>query len=422
VTPPPSANLPGRDPAPVIAQAVAAAPIARSPTAARAERRAWLVLWVAFATLCVLLASAAKFALDYVSTAEIDLTAGVEVPRGTIFVQNPGSPKYQLASSELGVGSVVEPSRSSNPPASVRLRLFDDSRVTALSGSRIDLVEMNVGRFINQHTLLLRQTAGPVQYQAVGEVQVQVPGGLVKLRDTDTTVWVEGDRTKVLVYRGQARVEAGGPEVVVDTDQRADLGVDHRVGTGPRAEQLLPNGDFANKTENWQTHDLQSGPRDVDGVREFTDAWLDGRLLPALHIVRESRTQAHGETGLQQKLDVPVAGYRHLWLQAWVRVDRQSLSGGGQLGTEYPMMFALEYEGIQDGSAPNWNHGFYITNLDNGPTSFGEPIPAGEWFNYSVDLMAQDDSHRPYRITSLKAMSQGHSYDARVADIRLIGD
>jgi hypothetical protein len=388
----------------------------------RAERRAWLVLWVAFATFCVLVASAAKFVIDYVSSAEIDLTAAVEVPRGAILAQTPGGLKYQLTASELGVGTIIEPQRASNPPASIRLHLFDDSRVVASAGSRIELVRMDVGRFINQHTVLIRQTAGAAQYQAVGEIQVQVPAGLVRIKDADANVWVDGDRTKVLVYRGEAHVETGGTTTVVDSDHRADFGADHRVITSARTEQLLPNGSFANKNESWQPHDLQSGPRDVDGVREWTSSDIDGMNLPVLHIQRSSQAQAHGETGLQQALNIPVTGYRHLWLQAWVRVDYQNLSGGGQFGSEYPMMLALEYEGTQDGSAPNWSHGFYVTNTENGPVNFGEQVTAGQWLNYRVDLMDQEDARRPFRITSFKVMSQGHSYDAQVANIRLIGD
>jgi hypothetical protein len=33
----------------------------------------------------------------------------------------------------------------------------------------------------------------------------------------------------------------------------------------------------------------------------------------------------HGETGLKQKLDRDVSGFRHLWLRAWARVDYADL-------------------------------------------------------------------------------------------------
>ena len=40
---------------------------------------------------------------------------------------------------------------------------------------------MEVGRFINQHALLLTQTSGPIRYATVGPLDVQVPNGLVQL-------------------------------------------------------------------------------------------------------------------------------------------------------------------------------------------------------------------------------------------------
>src|SRR5206468_3597476 len=45
---------------------------ARAPAAVMAERRAWLLLWLAFATFCALVFAAAKFTVEYVRTAEVD--------------------------------------------------------------------------------------------------------------------------------------------------------------------------------------------------------------------------------------------------------------------------------------------------------------------------------------------------------------
>jgi hypothetical protein len=273
----------------------------------------------------------------------------------------------------------------------------------------------------------LRQHAGAVRYETVGVVLIEVPNGLVRISGhTDATIWVDEERTRVLVYEGDARLEAtgGGLGLVVARDQRAELGADHRL-SGPfdRAEQLLRNGDFARREEGWVRHDHQDGPPDVDGQR----LWVSGpqvgdRTLPALRVSRESATLAHGETGVRQALNLNVSGYRHLWLAAWVRVDRASLSGGGQLGSEYPMMLRVHYEGPVPGSEPNWVHGFYVANPENRPVRDAELVPQGEWVEYRVDLMETDTSRLPYMLRDLEVMGQGHSYDARVADVRLIGD
>lgn len=397
----------------------------RSPEAIRAERRAWLILWLAFATFCVLLVSATKFTADYVSTAEVDQMAHVDASHGFVLVGSRGSDEQTLlaARPELGVGTVITPDRPNF--SSVELRLFDQSKVRVLAGARLELERMEVGRFVNQHTLVLNQTAGPVRYQAAGGIDVRVPNGLVHLAPHgDYTVWlVEGDVTRVLVYEGEARIEANGAAIVVPSDHRGEI-VGQQLKEFPQRQiSLLQNGDFASHAENWEPRDVPNSPLDVNGQRYWVEGpEQGGESLTALRIVRESARQEHGETGLRQKLDVDVSGFRHLWLRAWVRVDSASLSGGGQLGSEYPMMMRLQYEDAVEGSRDDWVIGFYVANPENRPVPQGVLWPRGSWQPYQVDLMNTEESRVPYRLRAFEVMGQGHSYDARIADIELIGD
>jgi hypothetical protein len=390
-----------------------------------AERRAWLVLWLAFATFCVILASGVKFAAEYVSTASIDLPAQVESVRGHVFVQRPDGSAALLAGPRLAEGALVTAERDSDA-AAVTLRLLDQTRVTVQTGAQLELTRMEVGRFINQHVLRLRQLAGPVRYETVGSAEVEVPGGgVVHLAGRgDVTVWIERGQTRVLVYEGEARLEAGGASVVVPKDQQATIGIDRRIGdVMPRATQLLTNGDFVQRDDGWITHDVPNGPLDVNGQRFWVSGPEElGQALPALRIVRDSVRMEHGETGFKRPLDVNVSGFRHLWLQAWVRVDSASLSGGGQLGSEYPMMLIMHYEGPLPESKPDWTHGFYTANPENRPIRDAEQWPAGTWKQYRVDLMDTEPSRVPFKLGDLEVMGQGHRYDARIADIQLVGE
>jgi hypothetical protein len=108
-----------------------------------------------------------------------------------------------------------------------------------------------------------------------------------------------------------------------------------------------------------------------------------------------------------------------------VRVDFASLSGGGYLGSEYPMMLRMAYEGPKEGDEPGpWFVGFYVANPENRPAPAGqaERWPVGEWKEYSIDLMNTDLANLPYRLKEFSVMGQGHNYDARVAGIELIGE
>jgi hypothetical protein len=386
------------------------------------------MLWVAFATFCALVSAAFKFAVDYVSTAEIDQSALVTASRGLVIMNAPGSAEMTLLGtrSELGVGTVISIDRTS--VASVDLQLFDDSKIKVLGGASVALTRMEVGRFINQHSLVLTQTSGPIRYSTVGPVDVQVPNGTVQLGPRgDYTVWIDGDITRVLVYSGEARVSASGASVTVPEGRQTHIDAFGQVQSPPvpRQTPLLVNSSFSQHDQNWQPLDVPNSQLDVNGTRSWVSGPADaGPQSTALRVTRESVKAEHGETGLVQKLDRDVSGFRHLWLTAFVRVDYANLSGGGTLGSEYPMMMRMRYEGPVEGSQPGWAVGFYYSNQDNRvvPEWLGRLWPQGEWRPYRVDLMDTEPSSVPFRLLEFAVMGQGHSYDARIAGISLIGE
>jgi hypothetical protein len=398
----------------------------RARAAVLAERRAWLILWVAFATFCALVFAVIKFGVDYVSTAEIDQGAQITATRGQPVFSLPGSADKTLLGTrtELGVGTTLSLDRSS--PSSADLRLFDDSKITVLGGASVELTRMELGRFINQHSLLLTQWSGPIRYATGGPVDVLVPNGTVQLAARgDSTIWIDGETTRVLVYGGEARVSASGSAVTVTEGHLAEIDAQHQVHQPvPRQTPLLTNADFAQHDQKWEPLDIPNSTLDVNGSRLWVPGPPDVPNSTALRVLRESLKGEHGETGLIQKLDRDVSGFRHLWLQATVRVDYADLSGGGTLNSEYPMMLRLKYEGPAEGSALDWAFGFFYSNQDGRsvPDWKGRLWPQGEWKQYEVDLMNTEASYAPYRLLEFDVMGQGHTYDARIANVNLFGD
>jgi hypothetical protein len=397
----------------------------------RAERRAWLIIWVAFATFCALVFAAFKFTLDYVSSAQVDQPASVMSSRGQVAYSLKGSDEKTLlgARSDLAVGTVLWLDR--NTATSADLQLFDDTQLKLLGGSTLELTRMEVGRFINQHSVLLTQEGGPVRYATGDAVDVQVPGAVVHLGGHgDYTVWLDGEKTRVLVYSGEVRVapSVGGNvaanSVTVNDNHRVEI--DPRGQTSPVMDlptDLLSNASYAQRDQGWQALDVpNNGSLDVNGTRSWVTGPDDSDT--ALRVQRQSVKLEHGETGLVQQLSMDVSGYRHVWLQAWVRVDYADLSGGGTFGSEYPMMFRLKYEGPVEGSFIPWAIGLYYANPEKRPIPPNTAIlwPQGEWKLYRVDLMDTDPSNVPNRLLEFAVMGQGHSYDARVSGISLTGE
>jgi hypothetical protein len=397
---------------------------ARVPAAVRAERKAWLVIWVAFATFCALIFAISKFAVDYVSSAEVNQAAAVKAARGQVVLSLPGSAEKTLLGTrnELTVGTVLWLDRTT----SADVQLFDGSRIKLQGGATLELSRMEVGRFINQHAVVLTQTSGPVRYATGDAVDVIVPEqGVVHLAPHgDYTVWLDGDRTRVLVYGGEARVSGNaGAALNVPEGHRTEIDRKGQLSqVNDLATPLLTNPDFGQRSQGWQELDAISGI-DVNGTRE----WVTGpdTSTEALRVWRKSVKGEHGETGLVQPLDRDVSGFRHLWLQAWVRVDYADLSGGGTFGSEFPMMFRMKYEGPVEGSLYPWAIGMYYANPENRtiPPNSAVLWTQGQWDLYRQDLMETDDPSRvPYRLLEFAVEGQGHSYDARVAGISLIGE
>ncbi len=402
----------------------------RARAAVIAERRAWVVIWVAFATFCALVFAGVKFGIDYVSNARVDQSASVLSSQGQVAFSVPASPEKRLLEgrSDLTVGSTLW--LDGNSETSADLQLFDDSTLKLLAGSTLELTRMEVGRFINQHAVVLTQHSGPVRYATGDTIDVEVPGASLQLAGHgDYTVWrLDDEHTRVLVYSGEARASYSVPGSGATTSSLATenhrLEIDARASTVQVADltmSLLSNPDFARQDQDWQRWDVPNSPLDVNGTRSWVTGPNDSG--PALRVQRLSVKNEHGETGLIQKFDgLDVSGFRHLWLQAWVRVDYADLSGGGTLGSEYPMMFRVNYQGPANSFNP-WSIGFYYANPDNRPIPPGRAVawPQGEWRQYSVDLMDTDPNSVPLRLLEFAVMGQGHSYDARVAGISLIG-
>jgi len=86
------------------------------------------------------------------------------------------------------------------------------------------------------------------------------------------------------------------------------------------------------------------------------------------------------------------------------------------------MMLQMKYEGPVEGSVIPWYIGMYYATDRPVPEGVASQVPQGEWQAYEVDLMATETSNIPYRLLEFAVMGQGHSYDARIADISLVGD
>lgn len=393
-----------------------------SDAAKRAERRAWLILLLAFATWCALATAALAALLDYRATAFEPHRAVLSQARGLVSYQPPRDAEPRLVNRErvdMLEGTLVR----TGPGSQASLSFFDGSQLRLLSDAALRLTAMRSGKFnVASTNLGMRLESGPAWLKVSG--QLPPPGVVVRLGDGELTLdrgdyglLAEPEMARLSAYDGLARLTWGDRRTTVAAGQRAVL----RRGQPPEVlsleEDLLRNGSFRLGLQGWRPLDDLEVRTDTLGQRQLEQVEIDGQPATALRVTRKTSLDRHNKTGLVQELNRDVRGLRSLKLHARVRLLSSELDGGGLSGTEYPMTFVVYYVD-ERGGEPNWIHGFYYKNEENRPAQFGELIPRDTWRTYEVELLDQPD--RPALLRSLWVYGAGHDFDAMVADLRLI--
>jgi hypothetical protein len=102
---------------------------------------------------------------------------------------------------------------------------------------------------------------------------------------------------------------------------------------------------------------------------------------------------------------------------------QQTLSGGGWVGSEYPLMVRVKYRDVW-GSEAVFRQGFYFQNNDNLPTPNGEQVDAGVWLKMApFDLFDRTVvDPRPAFIISVELAASGWTYESLVTNVQLIAE
>ena len=205
----------------------------------------------------------------------------------------------------------------------------------------------------------------------------------------------------------------------LDAGQRTqiDLGQPPQPVTGAERD-LLANGSFRDTlSEGWRVfNDQGTDGGNVDGrVETVVD---EGR--PAVRFVRNGGQGNHCETVLEQtinrQLSEPITSLK---VRAWVKVRYQSLSGGGYLSSEYPLMIRIQYRDAYD-SETEWIQGFYYQNVAGTPTTYGQEIPRDRWYPFESENLLDKLSIKPYKIISVRVYASGWDYDSLISDVHLV--
>lgn len=394
------------------------------------ERAAWLVMWGAFVTfllLCAAIPLGAQYYFEHATTPQL---ATLEVIGGTVRVREPGSaaPIAVTKTVQLPEGTAIETDETSRG-----ILTFSDGSTTILFPStQIFLRQLRVSTFpwgVEPITIILDQARGRVRVGAAQQVasggnplparlfQVSTAQLVATLAEGSYAIEVSGDLSQVSARDGAAKVSALGQTVTIGRGQRtlARRNETPRAAM-PAAQDLIVNGDFMDpRSRGWNDQiEIPNIPGAPAGQLSIV---ADGRAL--LRIQRTNSNQTSAITGIAQQINREVSDYRSVRLLADVRVQYHSLSGGGVVSSEYPLILRLKYRDVY-GSEAEWVHGFYYQNTANNPTNNGELVLSNVWVPYESGNLLETLDPRPFFITSLQVYASGWDYDSFVTGIRLI--
>ncbi len=399
--------------------------IRKNPT-----RVAWLVILGAFAMFLLLCAAVPLSGRYYLEHATTPKPATLEVIGGTVRVRELGAaaPIAVTKTLALNEGSTIETDESSR----CIITFLDGSTAILFPSTQITLRAMHVATFVwgtEPITIWIDQTRGRIRVGAAQQIaptnsalmsrlfQVFTPQLEATLTEGSYAVEVATDASQVIVTNGNAMVVAQERTVQVARGQRTVArNNEPPLPALPAEQNLLVNGDFMDPLpRGWDDF------RDVAGDTARVNGSATQTLLgdrQTIHIVRANSNQTSAITGVVQQINREVSDYRTMRLAADVRVHYQSLSGGGILSSEYPLILRIKYRDVY-GSEAEWVHGFYYQNTTNNPTVNGELVPLDVWVPFETGNLF-DAVPRPFYITSLQIYASGWDYDSYVTAVRLL--
>ncbi len=398
---------------------------------AHPERTAWIIVWSAFAVLCVLVVAVPLSVRHVVRYATVARPAVLQVLEGTVRVINPGSGALDAVTKERGTVEVGEGFVVSlDDKANADLRFFDGSYVHILPNSDLVIERAREPRFaggVTANTIWLRMARGRLRLVTA---KTERPAGLdfvLRLQDLGAEAAlsqeglfgaeVEAAGGEFWTHLGSAVVTANGIPVRLLALERTTL----RPGAPPTApiasaKDLLTNGDFSRSLLGWASFNDQGadGPS-IDGTVSVVS---DGDAR-AVRLLRMGSNGNHCETILQQDINKPLPDpVSSLLVRANVKVSYQSLPGGGSLASEFPLMILLRYRD-EYGNDNQWVQGFYYGDPQGYPTRNGEQVPQNNWYLFESGNLLEELNPKPARILGIKVYASGWDYDSMVRSITL---
>ena len=388
---------------------------------AEAVRIAWRVLVGALALLVVVVVGVPLARNWYVGAAVEPREARTRPIDGVVFLRRQGTDFWVAAGPDEKVtpGDVLRTAQN----ARAFVTLFDDSTVLLYPSSTVRILRAEQGRFLpDKRSVILELSQGrarlgvaPAPMPSAAFFQLRTPHAEVHLEEGSFSADVSKEETQVSARVGQATAYGAQGTASARAGQRLVVPASGAPGGAlPFRRDLVANGYLRDREEG-----LPARWSSVLFSEQPPEATVSLDTRPGAVTFRRMGS-AHARAVLSQPLDFDLWDYEKVVLSAEIRVLGHTLSGGGQLGTEYPILLRVEYTDDQ-GRRVDWYRGYYLHNREALPTrygyGFGERLETTDWQRVEVDLLGQVP--RPWRLHKVEVEASGWDFESAVREVRV---
>ncbi len=425
----------------------------------RQTRRAWLCLGSAFAAFIILAGSLAGAGYWYRGHATDKRSVRVELVQGDRAFIRPAVQRNWTA-----ITSPVEAnegdSLQTKSGAQLLLTFWDNSTVQVFENTEVKLSELRATQYLsaasmvtmNQLRGLTKVALGPGDYHRsrfqviAGTTTILMKEGdggaggvfIVQATPSDTTIDDSPLTVRASVRRGVGAVRVANypDELRLITNQQTIVAPGQPAGEPTEARHdFVANSQFGpigisgcNLKEQIAPWIAYCTPGQIDGAfgrLAIVPEMIQGNAVSALEISRSLSSTDPANTGVRQILDnTGVADQTSLDLTADIKVFEQNIPGGGQVGSEFPIIVRINYYDAFNGANTRiW--GFYVDPSPDGKIPpnpslvTAQQVPVGEWTPLRFDLRTLVP--QPVRLESIEIYASGQGYRARITNVAIIG-
>ena len=428
---------------------------------------AWLTVVSGFIVFCLVCAGTVYGIQWFVFKSNVNLNVTAHVAQRTIIISSPDNvnPVAVTTETTLSAGDRVITDEGSQASISFMDSPNDGkvlSTVQVMPSSRVRLKQTSQPRFglgDNPYILRLDDVRGriyiTVSKQLERDIRIEVSdihnrrlrldeGGYYLLNVTDDTFSVTVRAGKAVLVTDRQETKLIQREETGQIDGTGALQIVPRqviyLNPNNLVEDHIPNSDEPDATgwpEKWACQPLP--PDNLSEPRgDYQYDLFQDRL--AMRLVRSGPDFHNAVTRCYQTPTIDVSEFESLRLRVTMYLVDHDISACGAAGTECVLMIYLSFrnqfdvENNTDEIRP-WIQGFYITyDPSRGGETRCETCPnehihvnAGTWYTFESedfvrDLPAARSDQRMMEITGIVFYSSGHSYEAYVSEVALIGE